>query len=470
MSLFSPRHSHHHNNGPTRRGAASMYVVIFTTILLSIISLSFIRIVLAEVARSSHQDISQSAYDSALAGIEDAKVALLKYHDCLSRGFNYLNIVKKVNMGQKLNDGCEELVYNMEEFMKKESCDTIASVLKRIPQKETGSVMIESSTQSTGETGDSNARFLDQAYTCVKIQKDVKDYRAFLDHGTRARIVPLRTNNIAEMKSIKISWHSVNRYDPNSQISTRRTMSFSPSKNYFPNSGYDDPEYSYRPPTLKVQLFQVDRNRHNSTQDQFALGDLNINNQPGDRANTDRGTLFLRPIGSDNNPSTPQSPHLLGEEGNTFADSADKAINHIVDVGCLVEGKNSSGFMCDEVLTFPKPFRGGERSQGGTFLRISLPYTDPSTDFSIKLCKDERGTDCNDTDFANVQAVVDATGRADYSYRRIESRIEMIDPNFPYPDFAIDAPNADVKKDFLITRNCWTDKGKCNNNKTPADE
>ena len=56
-----------------RKGAASLYVVIFATILFGVITLSFIRIILSESSQTSNDDLSQSAYDSALAGVEDAK-------------------------------------------------------------------------------------------------------------------------------------------------------------------------------------------------------------------------------------------------------------------------------------------------------------------------------------------------------------------------------------------------------------
>ena len=55
-----------------RQGVASLYVVVFATILFGVITLSFTRIILSEVEQSSDDDLSQSAYDAALAGVEDA--------------------------------------------------------------------------------------------------------------------------------------------------------------------------------------------------------------------------------------------------------------------------------------------------------------------------------------------------------------------------------------------------------------
>ena len=71
----------------TKKGAAALYIVLFTTIILSIISLSFTRVMITATDDTTNNDLSQSAYDSALAGIEDAKIALMKYHDCINAGY-----------------------------------------------------------------------------------------------------------------------------------------------------------------------------------------------------------------------------------------------------------------------------------------------------------------------------------------------------------------------------------------------
>ena len=60
------------NHQSTKKGVASFYVVIFATILFGVITLSFIRIILSESGQSSNDDLSQSAYDSALVGVEHA--------------------------------------------------------------------------------------------------------------------------------------------------------------------------------------------------------------------------------------------------------------------------------------------------------------------------------------------------------------------------------------------------------------
>ena len=62
-----------------KKGAASMYVVVIAALLFSVLTVSFIRIIVSESLRTANSELAQSAYDSALAGVEDAKTALMKY-------------------------------------------------------------------------------------------------------------------------------------------------------------------------------------------------------------------------------------------------------------------------------------------------------------------------------------------------------------------------------------------------------
>ena len=52
-----------------KKGATSVYVVVIATLLFSVITFSFIRIIISEVNKTASDELAQAAYDSALAGI-----------------------------------------------------------------------------------------------------------------------------------------------------------------------------------------------------------------------------------------------------------------------------------------------------------------------------------------------------------------------------------------------------------------
>ena len=69
-----------------KEGAASFYIVAISTLILVIVAASFAAVIISEVTRTSNDDLAQSAYDAALAGVEDAKLAFYSYQSCLENG------------------------------------------------------------------------------------------------------------------------------------------------------------------------------------------------------------------------------------------------------------------------------------------------------------------------------------------------------------------------------------------------
>ena len=60
-------------------GGVSLFVVIFTAILITIITVGFTRFVIGYQQQTQRNDLSARAYNSALAGVEDAKRVLVAY-------------------------------------------------------------------------------------------------------------------------------------------------------------------------------------------------------------------------------------------------------------------------------------------------------------------------------------------------------------------------------------------------------
>ena len=388
----------------TKSGAAAFYVVIFTTLLLSVIVLSFINIMISEADRTTNDDLSKSAYDSSLAGIEDAKVAIMKYHQCLDAGY-------KAD-ASAANGTCQKIVWAMQNAAATGDCDVISKVLGR-NNYQGGEVIVQETAGSTNSTE------MDQAYTCVKISEDLDDYRSTVNSSNRVRLIPIRTTDADKITGIAFNWYSGSNTTTNPKLQTKST--------------YINNKYI---PIVNLDFYQ--------TNQVFNLGQLSVNN---DNTGTDRVSLMLQP-----NSNTGVSRFSSG----TLLDASDKADNAPLSVNC----SNSGEFKCQSILQFPAPFNGGPRNTTTALLRVELPYGDTEADFSITLCT---GTDLNSlcnttTRFVGIQAQIDSTGRANDVFRRVDARVELIDTNFPYPEFAVQlsGSNSDViMKDFWVTNNCW---------------
>ena len=137
-----------------KSGAASFYVVAFSTLILVIIAASFATAIVAEITRAANDDLSQSAYDAALAGVEDAKLAFINYQNCVKSGVTIDDDYKPVE-----GNVCKNIIY----WMNHPDCDMVAHILGRIGIYESGEVLIE----ETSQLGNENE--MNQAYTCAMI-------------------------------------------------------------------------------------------------------------------------------------------------------------------------------------------------------------------------------------------------------------------------------------------------------------
>ena len=70
------------------KGGVSIFIVVIVAVLVSIVSVSFLRLMLRDQEQASRLDLSQSAYDSAQAGVEDAKRFLHRYQQECGGGVN----------------------------------------------------------------------------------------------------------------------------------------------------------------------------------------------------------------------------------------------------------------------------------------------------------------------------------------------------------------------------------------------
>ena len=189
---------------------------------------------------------------------------------------------------------------------------------------------------------------------------------------------------------------------------------------------------------------------------------------------TNRGTLMLRPSSAVKLDDGVRSNTL---PQNSLAYSANKSYNAPIDVYCeppKPKGESDAwNYACSADFYVPKPIGDGSRNMSTSFLVVNLPYGKPATDISVKMysCKEPNQAlsaqvpkdgkmvnNCEMLYFANVQPMVDSTGRANDLFRRVESRIELADTNFPIANYALamtDPTNeVGIEKDFYVTNNC----------------
>lgn len=416
----------------TLKGAASFYVVAFSTLILVIIATSFATVILSQVARSMNDDLSQSAYDSALAGVEDAKLAYANYRRCISAGKTAASVITQ--------DGvvtCEEIIY----WMEHPNCDMVGHILGRLPDnQESGEVEISDTIATNNGDVENN---LNQAYTCVEIKTLLSDYRATLTSSNQVRAVKAEFENMTAeaVKTVRLSWYANSGNDVfhyNNFVNGR--VAFMPATSASVAT----------PPTIELQMVQ--------TAERFTF-DKVVSKSVGNT--TDRATMYFVPINDCNSARSSGNTYTGLETGNCtgttethnqlssaqVAKTNDQTIKNLpFGVWCPSNGVGT--FMCSVDIELPSPIAENETSSrnNDTFmLMVTLPYGQPDTDFSLEYYSTSDRNILASAyasnyllDIHGVQVEIDSTGRANDLYRRVEARLESSDVSFPYPYYAME--------------------------------
>ena len=159
-----------------QNGAVSIFIVIFTAILITTITVSFVQLMVRDQQQATTSDLSQSAYDSAMAGVEDAKRALILQDLCNK---NHASVsVPACNLARTAISSGE--------------CQSVSNALGIIPSN--GEILIKQ---------DESDIKLDQAYTCVKIASNTPDYIGSLNKGT-SQLITLKGSGA--FNTIELNW------------------------------------------------------------------------------------------------------------------------------------------------------------------------------------------------------------------------------------------------------------------------
>ena len=159
------------------KGIVSILSVIFFIILMSIVTVSFLRIVTDEQDQVIQDDLSKGALAAARSGVEDAKRALLL---CRSKA--------GASRVQCYND------------LRNQNCPGIFGSAAMV-----GDLSLQANPDGSIKVGDpSPDNNNNERYTCVTLSQDTPDYQGILSEGLGA-FIPLRSST--SFNQIRISWH-----------------------------------------------------------------------------------------------------------------------------------------------------------------------------------------------------------------------------------------------------------------------
>lgn len=384
-------HQQKHQSYYRQSGAVSLFVVIFAALLMTVVTVGFVQLMLKDQQQATTSDLSQSAYDSAQAGVEDAKRLLLLDQQCQNN-----------TAASTVNCAAIASALTPASGQSETACDTLAKA----------GLVGENNHETIIQQNESdNAAKLDQAYTCVRVGVDTDDYRGEVATN-ESNVIPI--TGVSEFDSVELSWFS------RDDISTTTN---NPDIG-FPTVGSDVslPPVGSKwkatyPPLMRTQLMQMGES--------FKLSDFD-DSQAGNKS--DANTLFLY-------------PSATGLTNKDFAlDARRNATAVPQQVKCNTSFVNGE-YACTATIALPAPI-DGNTNQRNAYLRLSGLYN--GAHYKIRL---KKGGDY--VKFNRVQPEVDATGRANDMFRRIKARVEL-KGDFTYPDAAVDL-EGNLCKNFTIT-------------------
>lgn len=370
----------------SKKGAVSLFVVVFASLLFSIIAISFVSMMNEDRRRSTDYELSQSAYDSALAGVEDAKRVIAACYESGDRG----------------SPACLAMVNDDE-------CQTIknSGVVVGGAIAEDGEVKLQT---SSGEGQDIN-----QAYTCVKISQQTPDYLTNLTSDNDSVTIPLR--GVESPAKVQIQWQRQVDSGATGSDSVAFDDSLCPAENETDLCNKED--WANMPAMLRAQFLTPD----------MSSGSFNLDDLGEDRSG---GFAMLRPV----------------QAGVELADvqvSANRAVSnsgiyHSPEaVNCDI---NNEQYICSAILDVSSLNTIPSDSQA-SFLRLTSIYR--GADIRVVLLDSSD----NIIEFNEAQIMVDSTGRANDSFRRVEARVAPEEVSTAIPRYAVDLGGS-LCKDFTI--------------------
>ena len=404
--------------GNKQRGAVSLFVVVFAMLIITVLTIGFLRIMVADQNQASDSDLAQSAYDSALAGVEDGKRALLYYQQrCATNPGSCPGLNAALSTGV-----CNQAVVS--QGIVSSSVSATGDVTNP------GEIYVRQTTSTNDDK-------LEQAYTCLKMQLVTDDYVGELT-PTTSQLIPLIPEKDSGGTSDTFDTVTIRWYQPEDLGRADGAVSL---------TGFAAPQPllakaswpANRPSVMRVQLIQFGPN--------FTMEDFDATS--GGRSNAN--TVFLYPT---NAGSATRSANFTSDirKTSTSADPiADTAGSSPLPVLCSAS-ISAGGYACQMSLRLPQAINATTNDRTA-YLRVTPFYN--ATHYQIILGNGPlNATGTNIVKFNDVQPIIDSTGRANDLFRRVISRVNLYDNAFPYPDASIDVNN-DFCKDFGVTNDAY---------------
>lgn len=369
-------------------GAVSLFVVLFASLLLTILTVGFMRIMIQEQQQATNQDLSQSARDSAVSGVEDAKRVL---HACV--------------LGSD------------------KACTAIASK-KCATIQDSGVIPTQSETETVIKSGTAGDGSLNQAYTCVTIEQKTDDYIGNLTEGKSA-VIPLKA--VGDFDTIQIEWmHKDNGSTGTNYAGGRVETLLSPVSGDFTSLPKKSDWNQSAASLLRVQSIVP------------SGASVSLDQLDG----SDVSTSYLRPANVTDDANDVSASALIPNVPiRTARATGDNNVTaSVTAIACSNYRFTHGAYACRATLSLA-PGTIPADSQVA-FMRLTSLYRD--TSYKISLIRSS-----SVVQFDGVQPIVDSTGRAGNIFRRVSSRVGAA-TNLPYPESVFDVSGS-LCKNFYVT-------------------
>lgn len=304
-------------------GFVSLFTVIFFMLLVTVITVSFVRIMITEQRQAIDNDLSANARAAAESGVEDGKRALLAYYDSSTPSDVRAELAQA--FGADSNN-----------------CDSL-----------TGKTQVRAQLNITGQavtTGD-----IEQDYTCLNVKLNSPDYVDSSSANT-SKVFPIR--GTGDYNQIRVSWHLLS--ENVSEDADGRPSALAPNAPLPllpPQTGANSWSTFGYPAFLRVQLLGY------PSSGSFNRSDLDTRSR----------SVFLAPV----NGSSTVIDLGTADSGHQF-DSTKSSPSPFVQ--CSTNFNNYGAYLCTATLQLPA---GLASNANNFFLRVTPIYS--STHFRVQL-------------------------------------------------------------------------------------